>query len=69
MTTRLIKLSEVIQRTGKKRSTVYANVKAGLMPSPVKIGEKAVCWVESEIDDWIALRIAASRNGGIDHAE
>ncbi len=63
MTTRLIKLPEVMQRTGKKRSTVYANVKDGLMPAPIKIGEKAVCWVESEIEDWIASRITASRGG------
>jgi len=63
MTTRLIKLPEVMQRTGKKRSTVYANVKAGLMPAPIKIGEKAVGWVETEIEEWIASRIAASRGG------
>lgn len=66
MTTRLIKLPEVMQRTGKKRSTVYANVKDGLMPAPIKIGEKAVCWVESEIEDWIASRITASRGGAND---
>ncbi len=63
MTTRLIKLPEVMQRTGKKRSTIYANVKAGLMPAPIKIGEKAVCWVETEIEEWIASRIIASRGG------
>jgi prophage regulatory protein len=61
--TRLIRLPEVIQRTGKKRSTIYQNVKNGQMPAPIKIGEKAVCWVESEIEDWIASRITASRGG------
>ena len=63
MATRLIKLPEVIQRTGKKRSTVYADIKAGLLPPPIKIGVKSVCWVETEIDEWIASRIAASRGG------
>ena len=29
-------------------------IKAGTFPAPVSLGEKAVGWVESEIDAWIA---------------
>ena len=30
-------------------------------PSPVKIGSRAIAFIESEIDEWINQRIAESR--------
>ena len=35
---------------------------AGRFPRPVKIGPRAVAWVESEIDDWLRQRIADRDN-------
>lgn len=53
----ILKLEEVIQRTGKKRSTIQADSKTGAFPAPIKTGIKSVGWIESEIDEWIAARI------------
>jgi prophage regulatory protein len=33
-------------------------MKAGTFPKPVKIGERAVAWPESEINAWLEQRIA-----------
>lgn len=60
---RIIRLPELVQRIGKKRSTIYADIKAGLMPRPISLGARSVGWLETEIDEWISLRIAASRGG------
>lgn len=52
---RLLRLPEVLDRTGLSRSTLYAD---STFPKPVKIGERAVAWVEDEIKDWVDARIA-----------
>jgi prophage regulatory protein len=57
----ILRLSQVRQRTGLGRSTVYDKVKAGEFPAPVALGNRAVGWIEAEVSDWIAGRIAASR--------
>lgn len=54
----LIKLPQVIEKTGRGRTTIYTDP---TFPKPVKIGTRAVAWVQSEVDAWIAQRIAASR--------
>lgn len=62
-TPRFIRHAEVTARTGLPRSTIYAALKAGTFPAPIHlgVGAKAVGWLESEIDAWIAEQIANSR--------
>ena len=48
-------------RTGLARSTIYDRIKAGTCPAPINLGEKAVGWIESEIDAWLNARIKESR--------
>lgn len=57
-TATLWRLPEVEHETGKRRSAIYAEIQAGTFPRPVKIGPRASAWVASEIQDWIAARIA-----------
>jgi prophage regulatory protein len=57
--TRLLRLPTVMERTGLKRSQVYALMSARAFPQPVKQSERCVAWVEAEISEWIAERIAA----------
>ena len=52
---RLLRLSAVKHITGRSRSSIYADRS---FPRPVKIGDRAVAWVEDEIKDWIDARIA-----------
>jgi prophage regulatory protein len=60
---RIIRLKAVKARCGLSRSTLYNRIAAGEFPRPIAIGPRAVGWIESEINTWIAARIDASRNG------
>jgi len=58
----IIRLPQVIKKTGLSRSTIYAHAKKGIFPKPIQIGGlRAVGWVESEIDDYIDVQIDKSR--------
>ncbi|WP_340574972.1 helix-turn-helix transcriptional regulator [Escherichia coli] len=50
---KLIRLPEVVEITGRSRSRIYDDIKADIFPRPVRIGRRAVAWVEQEIIDWI----------------
>ena len=54
---RIIRLREVMERTGLARSTVYKYVEDGIFPKSVPLGGRAVGWVEQEVEDWILARI------------
>lgn len=58
----VIRLPEVIRRTGHGRSTVYRLVAEKHFPQPIKLGVRSVGWVESEVSDYIMHRIAAHRS-------
>jgi prophage regulatory protein len=59
--TRLLRLPQVIDRTGIRKTKLYELQKDGLFPMRIQITTHAVGWVEDEIETWIAERIAASR--------
>lgn len=56
MLPRLIRRSEVQTATGLGRSAIYALMSKNQFPRPVRIGERAVAWRESDIKIWIAQR-------------
>ena len=60
-TTKFLRLPEVLIRTGKSRSTIYQGVTNGTFPRPVKLGPRAVGWLESEIEAHNQACIDASR--------
>lgn len=39
--------------TGLSRSSIYAGMKDGTFPRPVRVGKRAVAWLESDIERWI----------------
>ncbi len=61
MVTKFLRLPEVLIRTGKKRSTIYQGVKDGTFPTPIKLGPRAVGWIESEIEAHNQACIDATR--------
>lgn len=63
MSMKLIRIKEVLSRTGLGRSTVYKYMNLGLFPQQVKLNTRAVAWVESEVEAWIQDRIEL-RDGG-----
>ncbi|MCX8965986.1 AlpA family transcriptional regulator [Erwinia psidii] len=54
---RLMRLAQVTEKTGLKRSQIYAYMKSGCFPKSIKIGPSSVAWLESEIDEWIAQQL------------
>lgn len=63
MSKNLIRLPEVQRRTGYSKAWIYRLISQKRFPDSVKIGVRAIAFVESEIDEWIELRIQESRNG------
>lgn len=51
----------VTARVGLCDSAIYQLIKEGKFPRPIKLGARAVGWLEHEIDDWIEQRIEQSR--------
>ena len=58
---RVLPLPGVEARTGLSRSTIYVRVDNGSFPKPIRLGARAIGWIESEVDQWIHEQIAASR--------
>ena len=56
---RFLRLPEVIQISGYRRTTIYEMIKAGNFPAPVHLGPRAVAWLESEVEAWMQERIDA----------
>ncbi len=54
----ICRLPEVLQRTGYRRSTLYARIRAGEFPRPIALGVRAVGWPSSEVEAVLAARIA-----------
>lgn len=55
----LLRLRQVEQKTGLKRSQVYLYMKKGTFPRSIKIGPSSVAWLESEIDEWVNEKLSA----------
>jgi len=69
MSDSIIRLPEVRRRTGLSRSAIYAKIGRSSrrpddhdasFPRPVRLGARAVGWLDSEIDAWLS-RQAANR--------
>lgn len=61
MSQSFLRLPEVQRRTGYSKAWIYRLMSQGKFPASVKIGTRAIAFVESEIDDWVNQRIAESR--------
>ena len=59
--TRLIRLPEVMNKTGYGKAWIYRLINEVLFPKPIKIGTRAIAFIESEIDEWIVSAIERSR--------
>jgi prophage regulatory protein len=70
MTHSILRLPQVIKRTGLSRSSIYLRMANDEFPESVSLGGRAVGWLEKNIDDWLEQKITESRvktdkpNGG-----
>jgi prophage regulatory protein len=56
---RILRLRDVRAKTGLSQSQVYELIARSEFPLQLKLGPKAVGWVESEIDAWIKDKMDA----------
>ena len=48
---------EVEVRIGLACSTIYAMMADGKFPRPIKIGRRAVGWIEEDVNNWLSNKI------------
>lgn len=57
----IIRLKQVLRKTGIGRSTLYHQIKSGEFPRPIKLGSRSVGWITSEIESWITAKAQKNR--------
>ena len=62
MKEKLIRLPEVLRRTGFGRSHIYNLINQEEFPKQIQISSGSVAWLESELEAWMEDRIRLSRN-------
>ena len=64
MVPRILRRKLVEAQTGLSRSKIYYLVAREQFPRPIKIGARAVGWVEADIEAWINAKIDAAKHEG-----
>ena len=57
---KILRRPEVERQTQLSKASIYRQMHAGTFPKPVQLGERAVGWRLSEIDEWLDTRKRAS---------
>ena len=61
----VLRLPAVQQQVGLSKSTIYAEIAAGRMPAPIKLGKRASGWLASEIDAWLGKAKRTAERAGL----
>jgi prophage regulatory protein len=56
---RLLRRSDVEDLVALKRSAIYELMSENKFPRPLKVAGRAVRWRQSDIQEWIAGKVAA----------
>ncbi|CAH2902088.1 MAG: hypothetical protein PCALPYG88_5742 [uncultured Paraburkholderia sp.] len=54
----VMRMKDVVKKIGLCRATIYSMISRGEFPRPIRIGERATGWRESELEAWLARRSA-----------
>lgn len=57
----ILRRKQVQTRTGLSRSSIYLKVAKGTFPKPISLSERAIGWLESDINEWISERVKYTR--------
>lgn len=60
MNKKILRLPTVKQSVGYSTSNIYKLMSENKFPSSIKLGGRAVGWLQSDIEDWIDSRVAES---------
>ncbi len=54
---RFLRLKEVIAITALSRSSIYKFMSEQRFPQSISLGDRAVAWVETEIEEWMEEKL------------
>lgn len=61
MSQAILRLPKVKSVTGLSRSSIYLKVAKGTFPKPISLSERAIGWLESDVNEWISERVKYTR--------
>ncbi len=64
-TQQFYRLPHLTKRIGVSGSSIWAWVKKGTFPKPVKLSPNCTAWTAESVEKWAADRIEASRKAGV----
>lgn len=59
--TTILRLPEVLSRTGLSRSTIYEMIRRYEFPRQISLGARAIGWSDQDVGIWIEEKIRQSR--------
>jgi prophage regulatory protein len=61
MSNKINRLPAVIEKTGLSRSSIYLRMNKGEFPQSISLGDRAIGWLEADIEQWLEDKITASK--------
>lgn len=58
----ILRKPEVVAYTGVPASSLTRLVSTGQFPNPIRLSARAIGWLRSDIDEWVAARVAQRDN-------
>lgn len=62
MAHKMLRLPSVIELTGLSRSSIYLRMKNNAFPQSISLGDRAIAWLESDIEQWIEEKIVLAKS-------
>jgi prophage regulatory protein len=53
----ILRLRDVLKRTGLSRATLYKKIANGEFPRQISLGARAIGWLKGEVESWINERV------------
>jgi prophage regulatory protein len=57
----VLRLKDIQRRLSLSRSAIYSRLADSDFPKPIKLGPRAIGWLQADIDSWIETRRQQSR--------
>jgi prophage regulatory protein len=55
----ILRLPQVMARIGLSRSSIYLGISRNEFPRQLRLGARAVGWLQADIDEWVRQRVAS----------
>jgi len=62
--TKFLRLNHLKELLGVSGSSIWAWVKKGKFPKPIKLSENTTAWIVADVEAWSQSRISASKGRG-----